>query len=802
MIVRRGVYRFCLAALSYWAVETCAGAVFVIPPKVISLAAFLPPILGLMWGPIAAAGTYVGGLAASPELHEVFFADGDLIDLITGIVRGAHVFLAGYLPCLLWQKWRLGSDRQAPALKVRTLKKFLAVMIVTFAVTSIFRASAAPVTELEEFAAWLELRKTTPISAYVFACFINDFCWTVFIDLVWFFYLVSRQYPFHRTVVDPNEPTDDKDDPLTSEEHKALNLSMRCYFMFPAAIAYLDLYQIYGMSHMKTWLNFVGECLSVTDLYLVLMLYLLLNYRRSIMMEIVFLVALTVFLSAAVLGWGSSVAMNNLVKDHTDDSLHAMSVICRERLDRTFFCVRQAVSGMYRQSINTVESYERLTNDETYRNNYLTTMEQRFNDIARGTDGSIAYYLRLAPEIAGPRGGFSMAREDVRWEGALPPFVRRDPIDLSLYSNENIKQVGWYYIPFNNRCATWIEPYVDPSSKSYVISYVAPIFIDEKFVGVIGMDIDFNFIIQELRRMSIYDYGYVYIMNRNNIVLYHKDQPQGAVFQPNPEFQEMEIFLTNGMWLGLAIPLSRVHDERNQIIMHLITAILIVAMLISVGSISLASKAIRPLSGMTEAAKQIASGDLNVKISYESGNELGLLVRSIRDMAAQLEIYVYRDKLTGLRNAASYMGKRADLESKRMANEPLTYGVVIFDANFLKKVNDKYGHEAGNELIRRAGNIIDKVFANSPVYRVGGDEFAAILEGADYDKRDELLRKFDEETAAAHLDVGGDSLEISIARGLGIYKRGMDFADVTKTADDAMYKHKAAIKAKYGEEVR
>ncbi len=802
MSVNRRVYRFCLSAFLYWLVATYAGAVFVIPPKVISLAAFLPPILGLMWGPIAAAGVYVGGLASSPELHEFIFVGGDILDLFACIIRGVHVFLAGYLPCLLWRKWRLGSERQKPALKVHTLKKFLAVLVVTFVATSLFRALAAPPTELNELATQLELRRTTTIAMYVITCFLNDFCWTVFIDLVWFFYLVSRKYYLWCAVATPDEPPDENDDPLTPEENKALNMSMRCYFLFPAVIAYLDLYQIYGLDHLATWLNFVGECLSVTDLYLVLMLYLLLNYRRSIMMEVVFLVALTVFSSTAVLGWGSSVAMSDLVKDRTDDSLRAMSVICRERLDRTFFCVRQAVNGMRRQAINSVESYDRLTSDAAYRNNYLIAMEGRFNDIARGTDGSIAYYLRLAPEIAGPDGGFSMSRADVRWEGALSPFVERKPIDLSLYSPDDIKNVGWYYLPTNIGYATWIEPYVDPTSKSYVISYVAPIFVEQKFVGVIGMDIDFNFIIQELRRMSIYDYGYVYIMNRNNIVLYHKDQPQGSVFQPNPEFREMEIFLANGMWLGLAIPLSRVYENRNRIVMHLITAILIVAMLISVVSISLASKAIRPLAGMTEAAKRIASGDLNVKISYESGNELGLLVRSIREMAAKLEVYVYRDKLTGVRNAASYAVKRMELEERRQSKPDIKYGVVIFDANFLKKVNDKYGHEAGNELIRRVADIITKVFADSLVYRVGGDEFAAILEGADYEDREALLQKFDETTATEYLLFAGDKIEISVARGLGIHESGMDFADVTKNADDEMYKHKAAIKAKYGEEVR
>ena len=454
------------------------------------------------------------------------------------------------------------------------------------------------------------------------------------------------------------------------------------------------------------------------------------------------------------------------------------------------------------QALNSLESYDRLANDATYRADYLNRMKRDFSSIVTEIDGSISYYYRLIPEIEGTKGGFSMQREDARWEGALSSFVQREPVDLAPFSPTDAKNVGWYYIPYRSKCATWIEPYIDPVTKFYVISYVAPLFVEGKFIGVIGMDIDFNFIIQELRRMSIYDYGYVYIMNRNDLVLYHRDQEQGTQFQSNEDFQEMEIYLANGMWLGIATPLSKVHDARNGMLMNLIAAIIFVAMLISAVSISLASKAIKPLAGMTEAARRIASGDLNVKISYESGNELGILVRSIREMAEKLETYVYRDKLTGLRNAAAYMSKAKELNTQAQLIPDLAYGVIVFDVNFLKKVNDNYGHEAGNELLRHAAKVIRQVFTKSPAYRVGGDEFTAVLEQEDYENRRELLRLFDDKIALESFEVAGETIHVSVARGLGEYEPGMEFASVTKIADVAMYNHKSAIKALYGEEVR
>ncbi len=798
--MKQGIYRFCLSAFLYWLVAAYAGQVFVLPPKIIGLATFLPPVLGLMWGPVAAVGVYVGGLLAAPEFDGL--SSAGIGSGLSVFWRGAWVFLAGYLPYFLWHRWPARQGETAFPLTTYTLRKFLVCLLITFLVTSAFRTLTASPSELEALAGWLSSGKTATLSEYMLACFINDFFLAVFFGLAGFFFLVSKGYGFYCPKKESVEQEASQNSQAKGRIYKAWVMALGFYVLFPAVVIYMDVYQIYGMNYMGTWLHFLLECIAMMDMYLVLMLYLLLRYRRSIMMEVVFLVALTVFLLAAVLGWGSSAAMSHLVESHADDSLHAMSVICRERLNRTFFCVRQAVNGMKLQAVNGIESYERLAGDAAYRENYLKAMEKSFSAIAYGTDGSIAYYLRLAPEIAGTKGGFSMGREDVRWEGALPSFVERDPIDLALYSSDDARSVGWYYIPIRSKCATWIEPYVAPTAKSYVISYVAPIFVEGKTVGVIGMDIDFNFIIQELRRMSIYDYGYVYIMNRNGVVLYHRDRPQGSLFQPNPEFQEIEIYLANGMWLGIATPLSKVHDERNRILMHLVAAILIVAMLVSLGSIALASYAIHPLAGMTEAAKRIASGDLSVEISYESGNELGLLVRSIREMAAKLEIYVYRDKLTGLRNTAAYMSKGGELDAQKKVGSGLAYGVVIFDVNFLKKVNDQYGHESGNVLLRHASQVICKVFDHSPVYRIGGDEFAAILERQDYENREELLRIFDEKIAQEHFEAAGDTLGVSVARGLGVYEEGMDFSAVAKKADVAMYSHKTAIKAKYGEDVR
>ena len=787
--MRQYLTRFVATACIHGLYIAFTERLFLFPSEIITFSIMMPPILGLVWGLPAALGVSAAAVIAVPYFHPDMTVQNS-------VCLAIYLFLASYLPYFLWHKWQ---DKSRSAIfTTKTLGRLIAIFFCTFIVTTLFRVLTVTDIDLDSVAGLFDSEKNNAIFVFAFVCFVNDFFTALFFDLVIFFMLVVTGFKFHRA----ENFFISEEEELTTEEKTVFYVLAACYLVLPMAWIFWDVYQIYGMNRLETWIKFTTECITLMDVYIVFMIYMLLKYRRSIMLEIVFLVALTVFLSAAVLGFGSSITMFQMAEQHADDSLNAMSVICRERLDRTFFCVRQAVNGMARQAVGSIESYQRFVEDPIYRRDYLLRISDDLDAIAMDTDGCISYYFRLEPAIDGYKGGFSKTRASAHWEGALSPFLRRDPMDLSPSANDSFDR-SWYYTPLKSKHATWIEPYIDPGAKSYVISYVAPIFVDGKFIGVIGMDIDFNFIIQELRRMSIYDYGYVYIMNRNNTILYHKDQEQGTQFKPNPEFQEIERYLTNGMWLGIATPLSKVHDNRNNILMHLIAAILIVAIFVSFGSIVLVSRTISPLSGMTEAAKRIASGDLNVTISYESGNELGLLVQSIREMANKLEFYIYRDKLTGVRNSAAYIGKSADLNRQAESiPDKLSYAVVLFDVNFLKKINDNLGHQAGDQLIRSASKVMTEVFLNSKIYRIGGDEFVAVLEGEDYENREKLIQLFDEKIAEETFEFGGEAIHISVARGMAIYEQGMQFTEVSKKADVEMYKHKKAIKAKFGEDVR
>jgi diguanylate cyclase (GGDEF)-like protein len=163
----------------------------------------------------------------------------------------------------------------------------------------------------------------------------------------------------------------------------------------------------------------------------------------------------------------------------------------------------------------------------------------------------------------------------------------------------------------------------------------------------------------------------------------------------------------------------------------------------------------------------------------------------------KLENRAYHDTLTGLQNRTAYYEYNDILNKKEDAGDA-DFSIIMIDINFLKRVNDTYGHEQGNLYLQNAANLIRKVFGEEHSYRIGGDEFAVILEGKAQEGAEERIRAFRNEAAKLQAD---DSLQpwekVSAAAGIAKYEKGRDASteEVLRRADEAMYRDKIAMKA-------
>jgi len=155
------------------------------------------------------------------------------------------------------------------------------------------------------------------------------------------------------------------------------------------------------------------------------------------------------------------------------------------------------------------------------------------------------------------------------------------------------------------------------------------------------------------------------------------------------------------------------------------------------------------------------------------------------------------DALTSLKNRTAYENAKAGLRNHYLAQDDLRFAAVMFDLNDLKKINDELGHGAGDIYIKNSSELICRTFKHSPVFRIGGDEFVAIVKNSDYDERYELLKKFRNEVDRLRKENVPAMKRVSVASGMADYDEivNEDIETLFKLADERMYENKRLMKA-------
>ena len=111
--------------------------------------------------------------------------------------------------------------------------------------------------------------------------------------------------------------------------------------------------------------------------------------------------------------------------------------------------------------------------------------------------------------------------------------------------------------------------------------------------------------------------------------------------------------------------------------------------------------------------------------------------------------------------------------------------------NWMKRLNDTYGHEKGNVSIRKTCSVICDTFKHSPVYRFGGNKFVVVIKDRDYDHVEDRVQEFHDAMKAT---TGEPWERVNAAIGYAVYKGEDTVEDVFRRADHVMYEQKKEMK--------
>ncbi len=182
---------------------------------------------------------------------------------------------------------------------------------------------------------------------------------------------------------------------------------------------------------------------------------------------------------------------------------------------------------------------------------------------------------------------------------------------------------------------------------------------------------------------------------------------------------------------------------------------------------------------------------LGTALFFLAGLLLGRVQRRHRDAQRELAAATLTDRLTGLYNYGTFVDylhnevTKADRYGGDLA-------LLMLDLDQFKQFNDRHGHEAGNELLRRIGGAVGSLVRDADVAaRYGGEEFAVLIRGDEsqgYELAERLRRAVETVTVPVR---GGEQACATISAGIAAYPAGArDEAELIESADAALYESK------------
>lgn len=175
------------------------------------------------------------------------------------------------------------------------------------------------------------------------------------------------------------------------------------------------------------------------------------------------------------------------------------------------------------------------------------------------------------------------------------------------------------------------------------------------------------------------------------------------------------------------------------------------------------------------------------------------LLRHIEQIRSQ----AFVDGLTSVRNKAAYLDMENQINALIEKNTA-EFTVCVFDLNGLKTINDNFGHMYGDQALIDLANILMRVYRSDDLYRVGGDEFIAIIKEHSMKAVENLFNQLDLELIEFNKNEHPYVVPLAVSKGYAIYCAGYDtkFREVCKRADEMMYADKAAYYARVGDRRR
>ena len=466
------------------------------------------------------------------------------------------------------------------------------------------------------------------------------------------------------------------------------------------------------------------------------------------------------------------VSYSSVQKESERRSVENMRLVGEEtanELDGYFGSIEQAVNMAANLAMDSLDSVklveygaaghkagQHTAEQSALLDDYLTEhceiIRQHFGSMASHTNGVITYYYCINPQISTAEHSFFYSRV------GKAGFVEQEPLDARTLDPADTEHTVWYYTPIERGRPSWIGPYTAHFlNEMSVCSYVVPIYGSGALIGVLGMGVSMDTMIEQVEQIRLYRTGFASLCDEDGRIIWHPSMEPGTVPELSDVSVERELLhredsgntliryvsggekrqmsfstLRNGMKLVLTAPVKEINSNWLRLIRMVlyVTAVAVVVYVFVL--MHFAGLLTRPLRRLTAASQKLADGDYDVELGPGSRDEVGELTEAFGRMRDRIRQYIddlnhriYTDALTDLPNMRSFFTSCLT-ERQKLLDAELTPAMLYFDLVGMKFYNRQFGFEEGDKLLCEIGAVLLRHFGDRSVCRLSDDHFAAI----------------------------------------------------------------------------
>lgn len=416
-----------------------------------------------------------------------------------------------------------------------------------------------------------------------------------------------------------------------------------------------------------------------------------------------------------------------------------MDLVCKSRgdsLDKFILSIQQSVNMMAGIAIDSLDSQALIdggvigaTGNSTleiegrsfaqrqeldrYFDEHLELVELAFKSVANHTNGVSTCYYRINPEITTTAKGFYYSKRGNN------DFEKLNLTEIEAYDPNDLEQVGWYYIPLTKGEPTWLKPYNTANPGGMVMSYAYPMYKEDTFIGIIGMDIRFETLTDQIKQFTDFKTGYFVLADDEGRIYYHPEitieegpidafpevlsvitdlseetLPEGPIrFERNGiKWQMAYSTLENDLKLAAVVQESEINDAMYK----LTYTFVLVGIMILLAFVIFTTISVRqitdPLQKLTVAATKLANDDYDVELGYEGNDEVGVLTKAFCSMRDRLketftELSDNKEKLQESLSVSQQANRAKSIFLSNMSHEIRTPLNAILGFTYLAEEN-------------------------------------------------------------------------------------------------------------------